>query len=48
MCTSIDFAVDESSAPDLAFVRKDTQRQGKRYGSEDVLVIAEVVSVPCA
>ncbi|GGS88491.1 MULTISPECIES: Uma2 family endonuclease [Streptomyces] len=42
----IDFPADENSAPDLAIMREDAQRQGKRYGFEDVLLIAEVVSAP--
>ncbi|MFE9425298.1 Uma2 family endonuclease [Kitasatospora sp. NPDC006697] len=44
----IDFPADENSAPDFAIVREDAQRQGKRYGFEDVLLIAEVVSVSSA
>lgn len=44
----IDFPADENSAPDLAIMREDAQRQGKRYGFEDVLLIAEVVSVSSA
>ncbi len=44
MCTSTSPA-DENSAPDLAILREDAQRQGKRYGFEDVLLIAEVVSL---
>ncbi|WP_327068581.1 Uma2 family endonuclease [Kitasatospora sp. NBC_01302] len=41
----LDFPADENSAPDFAILREDAQRQGKRYGFEDVLLIAEVVSV---
>jgi Uma2 family endonuclease len=44
----LDFPVDENSAPDFAILREDAQRQGKRYGFEDVLLIAEVVSVSSA
>ncbi|WP_419995535.1 Uma2 family endonuclease [Streptomyces boninensis] len=44
----IDFPADEHSAPDFAILREDAQRQGKRYGFEDVLLIAEVVSVSSA
>ncbi|MFE9847833.1 Uma2 family endonuclease [Streptomyces sp. NPDC005576] len=44
----IDFPADENSAPDFAIMREDAQRQGKRYGFEDVLLIAEVVSVSSA
>ncbi|WP_269432047.1 Uma2 family endonuclease, partial [Saccharothrix sp. ST-888] len=44
----IDFPADENSAPDFAILREDAQRQGKRYGFEDVLLIAEVVSVSSA
>ena len=29
-----------TSAPDLAIMREDAQRQGKRYDFEDVLLIA--------
>ncbi|WP_327168700.1 Uma2 family endonuclease [Streptomyces subrutilus] len=43
-----DFPADENSAPDFAILREDAQRQGKRYGFEDVLLIAEVVSVSSA
>ncbi|WP_328912657.1 MULTISPECIES: Uma2 family endonuclease [unclassified Streptomyces] len=44
----IDFPADENSAPDFAIMREDAERQGKRYGFEDVLLIAEVVSVSSA
>ncbi|MFF4577532.1 Uma2 family endonuclease [Streptomyces sp. NPDC001373] len=44
----IDFPADENSAPDFAILREDAKRQGKRYGFEDVLLIAEVVSVSSA
>ncbi|ROR37720.1 Uma2 family endonuclease [Kitasatospora cineracea] len=44
----IDFPADENSAPDFAIVREGAQREGKRYGFEDVLLIAEVVSVSSA
>ncbi|MFI6287080.1 Uma2 family endonuclease [Streptomyces sp. NPDC051018] len=44
----IEFPADENSAPDFAIMREDAQRQGKRYGFEDVLLIAEVVSVSSA
>ncbi|MFF0423379.1 Uma2 family endonuclease [Streptomyces sp. NPDC004520] len=44
----IDFPADENSAPDLAILREDAEKQGKRYGFEDVLLIAEVVSVSSA
>ncbi|WP_282695180.1 Uma2 family endonuclease [Streptomyces sp. CC208A] len=44
----IDFPADENSAPDLAILREDAQKQGKRYSFEDVLLIAEVVSVSSA
>ncbi|MFJ9953560.1 Uma2 family endonuclease [Kitasatospora sp. NPDC091207] len=44
----IDFPADENSAPDFAILREDAQREGKRYGFEDVLLIAEVVSVSSA
>ncbi|MFJ8440917.1 Uma2 family endonuclease [Kitasatospora griseola] len=44
----LDFPADENSAPDFAILREDAQRQGKRYGFEDVLLIAEVVSVSSA
>ncbi|WP_425834260.1 Uma2 family endonuclease [Streptomyces fractus] len=44
----IDFPADENSAPDLAILRQDARREGARYGFEDVLLIAEVVSVSSA
>lgn len=44
----LDFPADENSAPDFAILREDAQRQGKRYGFDDVLLIAEVVSVSSA
>ncbi|MFD8479325.1 Uma2 family endonuclease [Kitasatospora sp. NPDC059673] len=44
----LDFPADENSAPDFAILREDAQRRGKRYGFEDVLLIAEVVSVSSA
>ncbi|AJE84622.1 hypothetical protein SLNWT_4246 [Streptomyces albus] len=44
----IDFPADENSAPDFAILREDAQRQGTRYSFEDVLLIAEVVSVSSA
>ncbi|QCX82910.1 hypothetical protein C9F11_46815 (plasmid) [Streptomyces sp. YIM 121038] len=44
----IDFPADENSAPDLAILREDARKQGKRYSFEDVLLIAEVVSVSSA
>ncbi|MER6214885.1 Uma2 family endonuclease [Streptomyces sp. NPDC001674] len=44
----LDFPADENSAPDFAILREDAQRQGKRYGFQDVLLIAEVVSVSSA
>ncbi|WP_314618167.1 Uma2 family endonuclease [Streptomyces stackebrandtii] len=44
----LDFPADENSAPDLAILREDSQRVGKRYSFEDVLLIAEVVSVSSA
>ncbi|MFE9258958.1 Uma2 family endonuclease [Streptomyces sp. NPDC006879] len=44
----LDFPADENSAPDFAILREDAQRQGKRYSFEDVLLIAEVVSVSSA
>ena len=44
----LDFPADENSAPDFAILREDARRQGKRYGFEDVLLIAEVVSVSSA
>ncbi|MEV0484182.1 Uma2 family endonuclease [Streptomyces sp. NPDC050508] len=40
----IDFPADENSAPDLAILRDDAHREGKRYSFEDVLLISEVVS----
>ncbi|MFJ9714020.1 hypothetical protein [Streptomyces sp. NPDC101234] len=39
----IGFPPEEISAPDLTILREDAQRQGKRHGFEDVLLIAEVV-----
>ncbi|MFE6103534.1 Uma2 family endonuclease [Streptomyces laurentii] len=44
----LDFPADENSAPDFAILREDAQRQGKRYSFEDVLLIAEVVSLSSA
>ncbi|MEU5094586.1 Uma2 family endonuclease [Streptomyces sp. NPDC020996] len=44
----IDFPADENSAPDLAILREDARREGKRYGFEDVLLISEVVSTSSA
>ena len=44
----LDFPADENSAPDLAILREDAQKQGTRYSFEDVLLIAEVVSVSSA
>lgn len=44
----IDFPADENSAPDLAIIREDAQKHGKRYSFEDVLLIAEVVSTSSA
>ncbi|MFI9748138.1 Uma2 family endonuclease [Streptomyces sp. NPDC052494] len=44
----LDFPADENSAPDLAILREDSQRVGKRYSFEDVLLIAEVVFVSSA
>ncbi|WP_327177685.1 Uma2 family endonuclease [Streptomyces sp. NBC_01335] len=44
----IEFPADENSAPDFAIMREDAQRHGKRYGFEDALLIAEVVSVSSA
>ncbi|MFC1417607.1 Uma2 family endonuclease [Streptacidiphilus cavernicola] len=44
----LDFPADENSAPDFAILREDAQRQGTRYSFEDVLLIAEVVSVSSA
>ncbi|WP_416984369.1 hypothetical protein [Streptomyces sp. T028] len=40
----IDFPADENSAPDLAILREDARREGKRYSFEDVLLTSEVVS----
>ncbi|MFG3661306.1 Uma2 family endonuclease [Streptomyces sp. NPDC047706] len=44
----IDFPADENSAPDLAILREDARKEGKRYSFEDVLLIAEVVSTSSA
>ncbi|MET7483449.1 Uma2 family endonuclease [Streptomyces sp. NPDC005538] len=44
----IDFPADENSAPDLAILRDDARREGKRYSFEDVLLISEVVSTSSA
>ncbi|MFF8427145.1 Uma2 family endonuclease [Streptomyces sp. NPDC016566] len=44
----IDFPADEHSAPDLAILREDARREGKRYSFEDVLLISEVVSTSSA
>ncbi|MCX3063778.1 hypothetical protein [Streptomyces beihaiensis] len=44
----LDFPSDENSAPGFAILREDAQKQGKRYSFEDVLLIAEVVSVSSA
>ncbi|MBC3984876.1 Uma2 family endonuclease [Streptomyces sp. AC536] len=44
----IDFPADENSAPDLAILRQDARREGRRYGFADVLLISEVVSVSSA
>ncbi|QCX82473.1 hypothetical protein C9F11_44545 (plasmid) [Streptomyces sp. YIM 121038] len=44
----IDFPADENSAPDLAILRENAHKQGKRYSFEDVLLIAEVVSLSSA
>ncbi|RFU82734.1 Uma2 family endonuclease [Streptomyces triticagri] len=44
----IDFPADENSAPDLAILREDARREGKRYSFEDVLLISEVVSASSA
>ncbi|MFJ6695881.1 Uma2 family endonuclease [Streptomyces sp. NPDC091272] len=44
----IDFPADENSAPDLAILREDARREGKRHTFEDVLLISEVVSVSSA
>ncbi|MFJ9905831.1 Uma2 family endonuclease [Streptomyces sp. NPDC101152] len=38
------FPADENSAPDLAILREDARKEGKRYSFEDVLLISEVVS----
>lgn len=40
----IDFPADENSALDLAILREDARKEGKRYSFEDVLLISEVVS----
>ena len=45
---SIDFPADENSAPDLAILREDARKEGKRYSFEDVLLISEVVSTSSA
>ncbi|GAQ55242.1 Uma2 family endonuclease [Streptomyces acidiscabies] len=44
----LNFPADEYSAPDLAIIREDAQKQNKRYSFEDVLLITEVVSVSSA
>ncbi|MCF3962722.1 Uma2 family endonuclease [Streptomyces fuscigenes] len=44
----IDFPADESSAPDLAILRKDATKHGKRHSFEDVLLISEVVPASSA
>jgi Uma2 family endonuclease len=44
----IDFPADEHSAPDLAILREDARREGKRYSFEDVVLISEVVSTSSA
>ncbi|MFF9017400.1 Uma2 family endonuclease [Streptomyces sp. NPDC014870] len=44
----LDFPAVENSPPDLAILREDSQRVGKRYSFEDVLRIAEVVAVSSA
>ncbi|MFD6415418.1 Uma2 family endonuclease [Streptomyces sp. NPDC060194] len=44
----VDFPADENSAPDLAILREDARREGKRYAFTDVLLIAEVVSTSSA
>ncbi|MFE0520794.1 Uma2 family endonuclease [Streptomyces sp. NPDC058954] len=44
----IDFPADENSAPDLAILREDARKKGKRYSFEDVLLISEVVSTSSA
>ncbi|MDX3387620.1 hypothetical protein PV682_40185 [Streptomyces niveiscabiei] len=37
----LDFPADEYSAPDLAILREDAQRNGKRFGFEDVLLVVD-------
>ncbi|MFD4144298.1 Uma2 family endonuclease [Streptomyces sp. NPDC058572] len=44
----IGFPADENSAPDLAILREDARKEGKRYSFEDVLLISEVVSTSSA
>ncbi|WP_086561800.1 Uma2 family endonuclease [Streptomyces africanus] len=44
----IDLSADENSAPDLAILREDARKEGKRYSFEDVLLISEVVSTSSA
>jgi Uma2 family endonuclease len=44
----IGFPADENSAPDLAILREDARKEGKRYSFEDVLLISEVVSASSA
>ncbi|MGW3851540.1 Uma2 family endonuclease [Streptomyces fagopyri] len=44
----IDFPADENSAPDLAILREDARKEGKRYTFEDVLLISQVVSTSSA
>lgn len=44
----IDFPADENSAPDLAILREDARKDGKRYSFEDVLLISEVVPTSSA
>ncbi|MFI6408730.1 Uma2 family endonuclease [Streptomyces sp. NPDC050548] len=44
----IDFPADENSAPDLAILREDARKAGKRYSFADVLLISEVVSTSSA
>jgi hypothetical protein len=44
----IDFPAEENSAPDLAILREDARKEGKRYSFEDVLLISEVVSTSSA
>ncbi|MDQ0955840.1 hypothetical protein QFZ24_009849 [Streptomyces phaeochromogenes] len=44
----IDFPADENSAPDLAILREDARKEGKRYSFEDVLLVSEVVSTSSA